>query len=341
MSLAFRSDACRSRPLLDAEVKAAEILGGTLIGGRPSAPPAHRWPVQTVVAPLLGYPGEAVHEQWISAGDCHPGEFEGIAFRCSREVLFGVIELDEQAFSTTGRESALQQATGEAYRRIFRLLAAQELPHLWRVWNYLADINGETNGLERYRQFNIGRHDAFAACARAATGDVPAACTIGLPQGPLSIAFLAGRTPVQPVENPRQVSAYHYPMEYGPRSPTFSRAVLVTLPERECLFISGTASIVGHRTVHLGDIFGQTREALANVEAVLAEANRLSRRTTFTLGGLAYRVYIRHAEDFPVVRDLLSAPMGTAAVLFVQADICRKDLLVEIEAVAVNVPGSP
>ena len=340
MSLAFRSDACRSRPLLDAEVKAAEILGGTLIGGRPSAPPAHRWPVQTVVAPLLGYPGEAVHEQWISAGDCHPGEFEGIAFRCSREVLFGVIELDEQAFSTTGRESALQQATGEAYRRIFRLLAAQELPHLWRVWNYLADINGETNGLERYRQFNIGRHDAFAACARAATGDVPAACTIGLPQGPLSIAFIAGRTPVQPVENPRQVSAYHYPMEYGPRSPTFSRAVLVTLPERECLFISGTASIVGHRTVHLGDIFGQTREALANVEAVLAEANRLSRRTTFTLGGLAYRVYIRHAEDFPVVRDMLSAPMGAAAVLFVQADICRQDLLVEIEAVAVNVPGS-
>lgn len=341
MSLAFRSDACRSRPLLDAEVKAAEILGGTLIGSRPSAPPVHPWPVQTVVAPLLGHPGEAVHEQWISAGDCHPGEFEGIAFRCSREVLFGVIELDEQAFSTTGRESALQQATGEAYRRIFRLLAAQELPHLWRVWNYLADINGETNGLERYRQFNIGRHDAFAACARAATGDVPAACTIGLPQGPLSIAFLAGRTPVQPVENPRQVSAYHYPMEYGPRSPTFSRAVLVTLPERECLFISGTASIVGHRTVHLGDIFGQTREALANVEAVLAEANRLSRRTTFTLGGLAYRVYLRHAEDFPVVRDLLSAPMGTAAVLFVQADICRKDLLVEIEAVAVNVPGSP
>lgn len=341
MSLAFRSDACRSRPLPDAKVNAAEILGGTLIGCRPSAPPTPRWPEQTVVAPLLGYPGDAAHEQWISADDCHPGEFEGIAFRSSREVLFGVIELDEQAFSTIGRESALQQATGEAYRRIFRLLAAQELPHLWRVWNYLADINGETNGLERYRQFNVGRHDAFAACARAATGDVPAACTIGLPQGPLSIAFLAGRTPVQPVENPRQVSAYHYPMEYGPRSPTFSRAVLVTLPERECLFISGTASIVGYRTVHLGDILGQTREALANVEAVLAEANRLSRRTTFTLGGLAYRVYIRHAEDFPVVRDLLSALMGTAAVLFVQADICRKDLLVEIEAVAVNVPGSP
>lgn len=339
MSLVFRSDACRSRPPVDAEVKAAEILGGTLIGRRPSAPPTPRWPEQTVVAPLLGYPGEAAHELWISAGDCRPGEFEGIAFRRSREVLFGVIELDEQAFSTTGRESALQQATGEAYRRIFRLLAAQELPHLWRVWNYLADINGETNGLERYRQFNIGRHDAFAACARAATGDVPAACTIGLPQGPLSIAFLAGRTPVQPVENPRQVSAYHYPMEYGPRSPTFSRAVLVTLPERECLFISGTASIVGHRTVHLGDIFGQTREALANVEAVLTQANRLS-RTIFTLGGLAYRVYIRHAEDFPAVRDLLSAPMGTAVGLCVQADICRQDLLVEIEAVAVNVLGS-
>jgi hypothetical protein len=110
----------------------------------------------------------------------------------------------------------LQAATEEAYRRIFRLIEREGLPHLWRVWNYLAAINGESNGLERYRQFNIGRQDAFLEFSRGATGNVPAACAIGLASGPLSIAFMAGDQPAVPVENPRQVSAYNYPASYAP-----------------------------------------------------------------------------------------------------------------------------
>ena len=107
----------------------------------------------------------------------------------------------------------------------------------------------DRHGLERYRQFNIGRQDAFLDSHRGATGNVPAASAIGLAGGPLSVAFLAGATPALAVENPRQVSAYLYPADYGPRSPTFSRAVRATLSGQEALFVSGTASIVGHRTV--------------------------------------------------------------------------------------------
>ena len=49
-----------------------------------------------------------------------------------------------------------------------------------------------------------------------------------------------------PVENPRQVSAYRYPREYGPQSPTFARALLPPSP-RVPLLLSGTASIDGKR----------------------------------------------------------------------------------------------
>ena len=292
------------------------------------------WPVQRIFAPLLGATSPVVQENWLTTLPLRSGGSDDIVWCRNDGVLYGVLELSEADFLPMPGCSSLQAASAEAYRRIFRLLDAQAMPHLWRVWNYLADINLETEGLERYRQFNIGRQDAFVACRRGASGNVPAACAIGLVGGTLNIAFMAGTTPAVPVENPRQVSAYNYPADYGPRSPTFSRAALVYPEGQEILFISGTASIVGHQTVHPGDVVGQCRESMANIAAVLAEANRLRRSPAFMLSELCYRVYVRHAGDFDKVRAALRTLIGAAEVVYVQADICRHDLLLEIEAFA-------
>ena len=308
-------------------------LGGALLGRQVYAP-VPGLPIQTICAPLLGADRAAVEETWLRASPSRHGVSEGIAWRRADDILFGVITLDESEFAAVADRPPLQAASEAAYRRIFRLLDAQKLTHLWRVWNYMADINAETHGLERYRQFNIGRREAFIAHQRSAIGNVPAACAIGLAEGPLSIAFLAGQVPAVPFENPRQVSAYHYPAEYGPRAPTFSRAALVHPPGQEILFVSGTAAIVGHRTVHPGDVAGQCREAMANVAAVVAEVNRSAHSRAFSLDELVYRVYVRHATDFPLIRDTLAPQLAGATVLYVQADICRGDLLLEIEAMA-------
>jgi enamine deaminase RidA (YjgF/YER057c/UK114 family) len=111
------------------------------------------------------------------------------------------------------------------------------------------------------------------------------------------------------------------------------------------LFISGTASIVGHATRHPGDVLAQTRECLHNIAAVVAEAMRAMPDAGFRLDQLAYKVYVRHADDLAAVRttiaDFIGAPV---AALFVQADICRTDLLVEIEASgghAIRAPSVP
>ncbi|PKO89616.1 MAG: hypothetical protein CVU18_03510 [Betaproteobacteria bacterium HGW-Betaproteobacteria-12] len=315
------------------------VLGGALLGAA-AASSITAWPEQRLAAPLLGAGASLLGERWLSTLPVSGGESEGIVWRRSGDVLYGVLELDEALFAGETGRTPLQAASEEAYLRLFRLLEAQELPQLWRVWNYLADINGESHGLERYRQFNIGRQDAFLEFSRGATGNVPAACALGLAGGPLSIAFMAGATPAVAVENPRQISAYHYPAEYGPRSPTFSRAALVYPPDREILFVSGTASIVGHRTVHPGDIAAQCRESLANVEAVIGEAGRLGRTGPYTLGELAYRVYLRDAASQPLVAATLAPRLGAAAdIVYVAADICRRDLLIEIEATASHVLG--
>jgi len=318
--------------------EAGGVLGGARLGELPAAV-APAWPEQVIAAPLLGRTRDSVQEIWRCDAPCASGESEGIVWRRAGQLLYGVIEIDEDAFAGAG--SPLQAASQEAYRRIFRLLDSQGLPHLWRVWNYLAAINEEAGGLERYRQFNIGRQEAFIEFARGATGNVPAACAIGLAGGPLSIAFLAGAQPAVPVENPRQVSAYNYPAEYGPRSPTFSRAALVYPPRQEILFVSGTASIVGHQTVHPGDVAGQCRESMANIAAVVEQANLLCRSAAFALNELSYRVYVRHAADFPAVREILAALLGSRAeIIYVQADICRHDLLLEIEAMASHTLGN-
>ncbi|MGE0349286.1 hypothetical protein [Hydrogenophaga sp.] len=312
-----------------------DTLGGTLIGNIRPAPPTVAWPCQPLRARLLGGEGAApLQECWRADGAVQEGRSQGIHWRRTAHLLFGVIELDEgSAAPARADETPLQATSRVLYERLFDLLRAQRLPQLWRVWNYLARINDESHGLERYRQFNLGRHAAFVQAQRETGGQVPAACAIGVESGPLSVAFLAGGTPLVPLENPRQVSAWRYPAQYGPRAPTFSRAALAHPPGQEALFISGTASIVGHETLHAGDVAAQCRETVRNLDAMVEQANRAARSARpFALAGLSHRAYVRHAADADTVRRTLQPLLGGAPLVCVQADICRADLLVEVES---------
>jgi len=309
---------------------ASHILGMFDLGDAalPQAPP---WPCQHIAMPLLGKPDTSLQEYWYSKHTCHPGHIGDIHFSRNAEVMFGVIDIDESSMPTTA-EQQLQSAAETAYRQIFALLQQQDFPYLWRMWNYIPRINQIEHGLERYRQFNIGRHQAFAAYTRP-VGMSPAACALGTQAGKVSIAFMAGRSPATGIENPRQISAFAYPVEYGPRSPTFTRAALLDLEEEQWLFISGTASIVGHQTLHSGDVMAQTQESMRNIAVLLEQAKIAGLNQTITLPELEYRVYIRHPADYPQVAASLSQQLGKRLnAVYVEADICRADLLVEIEA---------
>ena len=280
-------------------------------------------------------PGEeAICEVWHGAEPLESGQHGSIRYRQGETLLFGCVSLDEAA-GGAGHDarSPLQAATEAAYETIFDFLEARGYHAVLRFWNYFPAINRESHGMERYRQFNIGRQDAFLVHGRSVIGDVPAACALGSAGGGLHIAFLAARANVISVENPRQLSAYLYPSQYGPRSPTFSRAALVNLGGHDMLFISGTASIVGHQTLHEGDAVAQTRECLQNIAAVVAEANRQAPSADFRLERLAYKVYVRDPDDMITVRrEMVQFIGGPMSAVFLQADVCRADLLVEIEA---------
>ncbi|MBB3637373.1 chorismate transformation enzyme, FkbO/Hyg5 family [Variovorax atrisoli] len=280
--------------------------------------------------------GGAMADVWHASGARIESGTTGIArWRTDGHWLLGAIDLDESA-----EKQGLAELAHRAYRDLFKTLDQAGTPHLQRIWNYLPQINADGGGLERYRQFNLGRQEAFLEAGRAAFEGAPAACALGIHQGALSIRFLAGQRAPLPVENPRQVSAYRYPETYGPRSPTFSRAALADIGGGSiALFISGTASIVGHETVHHGDVQEQTRETLRNLQAVVEAANaRCSAK--FSLSALDSVVYVRHPSDTATVRAIIEETLGSDApmarhAVYLEADICRSDLLVEIEAHAV------
>jgi chorismate lyase / 3-hydroxybenzoate synthase len=299
-------------------------------------------PIAEISTPLLGEAG-ALYEVWRTTQAVESGRRGRVRYARSADMVFGCIaipESDPLPTATEADQTPLHSATEHAYREILGTLDALGYPHLIRVWNYVAEINRDTHGTERYRQFNSARQAALVASGRAVTGSVSAACALGATAGsPLAIYFIASHTAPTFIENPRQVSAYNYPPQYGARSPVFSRATVLHEPDGMTLFISGTASIIGHQTIHAGDTAAQTRETLTNIEALLGEANRVTGSKKFTLETLACKVYVRHAADLPLIQAELRAALGPASrAVYLQADICRRDLLVEIEATAMVPP---
>jgi enamine deaminase RidA (YjgF/YER057c/UK114 family) len=100
------------------------------------------------------------------------------------------------------------------------------------------------------------------------------------------------------------------------------------------LFVSGTASIVGHETLHRGDVVAQTRETMTNIGALLDEANELVGAARYSIDALKLKVYVRRPTDLAAIETTLSLmPSAATSVVYVQADVCREELLVEIEAV--------
>lgn len=283
----------------------------------------------TVDARVLSAGGAQV-DAWHTEGPFTEGRTGTVRWRHNGRWLFGAVELDE---TTPGQ---LESLSHRAYADIFATLRTTGCGQLQRLWNYLPRINADGGGLERYRQFNSGRQVAFLEAGYAAFEGAPAACAIGTHGGRFCVRFLAGTVPPVPVENPRQVSAYRYPSAYGPRAPTFSRAALSPVADGEvALLISGTASIVGHQSVHPGDVVAQTRETLTNLHAVIEAAHA---RTTarFALSDMDLTIYVRHAADLPRIREVFDAAVGPASraalgAVALEADICRADLLVEIE----------
>jgi chorismate lyase / 3-hydroxybenzoate synthase len=285
------------------------------------------YPVVCIDLPQFN--GPPLAEVWTSNLPVIYHQAEGIHCAMNDEVLFGALQLEESSVTL------LDSVTYSAYRRLLAQVRALGYPHLLRVWNYFPHINLESDGLERYQRFCAGRHRALAEGLAGFPHTLPAGTAVGTMSGPLKIHFLASRQPGTHVENPRQVSAYEYPLVYGPRSPSFARASLRPSISGSHLLIAGTASVVGHVSVHIGDPYQQTLEIMQNLNALLTHTEQLHGITRGQWYGQAlFKIYIRHPEHVAMIRDILQEQLPShTQVLYLQGDMCRTELLLEIEGI--------
>jgi chorismate lyase / 3-hydroxybenzoate synthase len=266
-------------------------------------------------------------EVWRCTQAVSSGHHGDLRWSSDGNYLFFAIEVDE------AQAGDIDAAAEQAYTAICGLITrhrfANGLPgHVVRLWNYMDSINEGEDDNERYRRFCSGR--ARGLCAAARNG-YSAATAIGRRDGKrvLQVYGLATREAGVAVENPRQISAWSYPRQYGPVAPTFARA---TRTAADQLLVSGTAAVVGHQSRHAGDTFAQIEETLANLDSLLTAAGPgiASRGIDATL----LKVYLRDATEAEAVeRRLRERLPGLVGLIILISDICRSDLRIEIDGI--------
>ena len=272
---------------------------------------------------------------WRSETPVQHGVDDGIGYAINGEVMFGNIRLEESELQH------IDNASFRTYVRLDRLMQKLGYPCWQRVWIYMADITQGEGDAERYRQFSLGRHRALSLKPGFEL-NLPAATAIGTHGSGLNIYFIAGKSPGIQVENPRQVSAFSYPREYGPRSPSFSRATLRRWADGAHLYVSGTASIVGHASQHLDDPAMQLNEVANNIRALVQNAldKHYAGHEASECTPLGLKLYLRQRQHLPTLRPLIPQLFGAATpILCMEGDICRRDLLLEVEGIYA-MPGS-
>ncbi|MDR3389967.1 MAG: pteridine-dependent deoxygenase [Rudaea sp.] len=263
-------------------------------------------------------------EIWRGRGPVKRGVEGAIRWASDADYTFAAIELDERA------HDGLANAARSAYEALGAWCSASRSRHVLRIWNYIDAINEGDGDNERYRLFCAGR---AAGMAGLFNKGYPAATAIGLRDGRrvLQMYWLCARRAGMPVENPRQLSSWRYPRRYGPAAPNFARAMRAPAHPAQ-IYISGTAAIIGHASHHADSSTAQFEETLTNLDSLLTAASIAS--SAHFGARSAWKVYVRRAQDAPLLQALLRERLGAdTPLLLLRGDICRAELLVEIDGV--------
>ncbi len=262
-----------------------------------------------------------VREVWRSSTPVSVGWNDAVGWAAGKFGLFATKTVHAPL------ERDVAEVTRQAWLDLLETAEAKGCPHLLRAWNHVPHINTGDGDDERYKRFCVGRYQAFET--HGYTEDrYPAATAVGNFGDALVVYLLACAEPGSHFENPRQVRAPSYPRRYGPRPPSFARAT--RWADEKLVFVAGTASIVGHRTFHSGDLAGQLAVTFGNIDRLM----RTMPAQNGARHGLDYvRVYLREPQHLALARKAVEDHMPLAVAAYVHGEICRSELEVEIEGV--------
>ena len=270
----------------------------------------------------------------------------------------GYKELWANGIEDTKSISDTKNSASLAFNLMRNILLSEDMTfdNIVRQWNYIGSIlNTKRRKLiisQNYQVFNKVRFDNYSGY-RQIPG-FPAATGVGMNYRGVVIDFCAIRAndniQIISVKNPRQINPYNYDQNILIGSPTlrqenkqpplFERAKLLTYNGKWRIFVSGTASIIGQETIGIGDVEKQTLVSIENIEKLICIENLVNNcPNLFFKTPNKYnhiRVYVKNAGDISLVKSICTNHFDNIPAIYLQADICRNDLLVEIEAEAIS-----
>jgi enamine deaminase RidA (YjgF/YER057c/UK114 family) len=217
-----------------------------------------------------------------------------------------------------------------------------------RQWNYIENIVGFTGKSQNYQIFNDIRSEYYSK-SKFDHG-YPSATGIGMDAGGIIVDFIAVReknnTTIIPIKSPVQSDAHQYSKDViafnekviksAETTPKFERAKAMVFDNKCLLFISGTAAIKGQISAEKDSAAAQTKLTIENIFHLVTTEN-LYKHNFYNAKSKVkpafFRVYVKNAPDFNSVRATCEKMIHNVPVIYVKADICRPELLVEIEGV--------
>lgn len=250
--------------------------------------------------------------------------------------------------------SDFTQSVGVQSQEVFERLDATlaecgfAVDDIVRQWNYIGNIVGERDGKQRYQEFNDARTRYYAKAAWS--NGYPAATGIGASYEGIIVGCIAFKKSgtcakaIYPIDNPLQVAAHVYSKsvlidnaaDAVKSTPKFERAKLIETSHGVCCFVSGTAAIRGEQSEDASSARLQTIKTIENIEHLVSPENLV--RYGCAPHELKYaqlQAFIKRAEDYDEVRAVIEQAYPQVPTVYTIADVCRKELLVEIEGILI------
>ena len=239
---------------------------------------------------------------------------------------------------------SISRQSQELFDKVEKILAAEAMPvaSIVRQLNYIEKIVAvDSDGHQHYQDFNDVR-SRFYSQADWKEG-YPAATGIGTQWGGVMVdidALLVKEKSVAiyPLDNPLQVPAHAYSggvLLGGSEktTPKFERGKALAFPDGGMIYVSGTAAIRGEHSLTGIGIEAQTRATLENIAFLISKENLKASGVSATSDASLQilRVYVKQEKDEAAARAIIEKALPNLPVVYVVADVCRDELLIEME----------
>jgi hypothetical protein len=270
-----------------------------------------------------------------------PDDNDRFVFKQRKGIPYVILENLSAKFLFAGGfqgdlNSSVEQQASAVFDLIGEVMELEGFPlnGIVRQWNYIERITAFDGEGQHYQSFNNARSACYAKTDWE--NGYPAATGIGTAFGGIlvdfdAVIFKAEDAYAKPVDNRLQIAAHAYSdavLECSAKvksTPKFERAKSMTFGNRTCIYLSGTAAIRGEKSLTAAGLERQLHTTMENIAELTGEAEPV-----------LLRVYLKRKADFEKARELMDGYNLNIPVSYMLADVCRDELLIEIEGIAIK-----